>query len=94
MENQTAQERTQIDTKSLKELAIYLSGIKAGKGNLLPLGNIHLENLWNTIKYLHGDVRFYCKPQTDKEVCPNCTDSKFVKTENNHKICKDCGWTW
>lgn len=53
-----AQEVMPINTQSLKDLAIYLSGVKDGKGNLLPLGAIVLEDLWNTIKYLQGDVRF------------------------------------
>jgi hypothetical protein len=52
-------EREIIDTRSLKELAIYLSGLKDGKGNLLPLGTIVLDDLWNAIKYLQGDIR-YC----------------------------------
>ena len=58
MGNQPVQERVKIDTNSLKSLAIYLSGLKDGKGNLLPLGEIVLEELWNTISYLQGDVRF------------------------------------
>ena len=34
----------------LKELAIYLEGIKAGKGDLHPLGNAHIDALWETLK--------------------------------------------
>ena len=52
------QEKKVINTQSLTELAIYLSGVKDGKGNLLPLGTIVLEDLWDAIKYLQGDVRF------------------------------------
>ena len=52
------QEKIMVTTKSLKDLAIYLSGIKDGKGNLLPLGTIVLEDLWNAIKYIDGDSRF------------------------------------
>ena len=55
------QERVWIDIDYLTSLAIYLSGFKDGKGNLLPLGTIVLENLWNTIHYLEGDVRFTAK---------------------------------
>ena len=55
------QEKIEISTQSLRELAIYLSGIKDGKGNLLPLGTIVLEDLWNTIIYLDGDNRFTAK---------------------------------
>ena len=58
---QAKQEKQQISTQSLKDLAIYLSGIKDGKGNLLPLGTIVLEDLWDAIKYLDGDTRFTAK---------------------------------
>ena len=34
----------------LKEIALYLEGLKAGKGDLLPLGNIHLTELWKVVK--------------------------------------------
>lgn len=57
-DKQPVQERKMIDTKSLSNLAIYLSGVKDGKGNLLPLGTIVLDDLWDAIKYLQGDVRF------------------------------------
>jgi hypothetical protein len=52
------QEKQQVNIRSLTELAIYLSGVKDGKGNLLPLGTIVLDDLWNAIKYLQGDARF------------------------------------
>ena len=55
------QEKTEISTQSLKDLAIYLSGVKDGKGNLLPLGTIVLEDLWDVIKYIEGDKRFTAK---------------------------------
>ena len=58
---QAKQEKTEISTQSLKDLAIYLSGIKDGKGNLLPLGTIVLEDLWDAIKYIDGDTRFTAK---------------------------------
>lgn len=58
MNNQAVQEKVLINTKSLCDIAIYLSGVKDGKGNLLPLGNIVLEDLWATVKYLQGDVRY------------------------------------
>lgn len=61
MDNQPVQEKVKVDTGSLKSLAIYLSGLKDGKGNLLPLGTIVLEDLWNAISYLDGDVRFTAK---------------------------------
>ena len=51
-------EKIMIDTESLSKLAIYLSGLKDGKGNLLPLGTIVLDDLWNAISYLRGDGRY------------------------------------
>ena len=56
--DQPVQELKMINTQSLKDLAIYLSGVKDGKGNLLPLGTIVLEDLWDAVKYLQGDARF------------------------------------
>jgi hypothetical protein len=56
--DQPVQERKMINTQSLKDLAIYLSGVKDGKGNLLPLGTIVLDDLWDAVKYLQGDARF------------------------------------
>jgi len=56
--DQPVQGRKMINTQSLKDLAIYLSGVKDGKGNLLPLGTIVLEDLWDAVKYLQGDARF------------------------------------
>ena len=53
-----SQEKKKINIQSLKDIAIYLSGIKDGKGNLLPLGIISLNDLFDTISYLQGDVRF------------------------------------
>jgi hypothetical protein len=50
------QEKVIVNVRSLKEIAIYLSGLKDGRGNLLPLGTIVLDDLWNAIKYLQGDV--------------------------------------
>ena len=40
-------------TQMLKELAIYLEGIKQGKGNILPLGSHHIDVLWYAIDYLN-----------------------------------------
>ena len=57
----TKQEKIKLNVDSLKSLAIYLSGLRDGKGNLLPLGVIVLEDLWNTISYLQGDNRFTSK---------------------------------
>jgi len=47
--------KKQIDINSIRKIAVYLEGIKQGKGgNILPLGNIDLEQLWDSIDYLQG----------------------------------------
>ncbi len=58
-EVKTAMAKTPISTEDLASLAIWLSGFKEGRGNIRPLGTVALDNLWNTIHYLKGDVRFY-----------------------------------
>lgn len=52
--SKTVQEKKLVNTESLVHIAIYLSGLKEGKGNLLPLGINDLECLWDAIKYLQG----------------------------------------
>ena len=44
--------KTPPDIEHLKELAIFLEGLWFGKGNILPLGRIHLESLWDIYKQL------------------------------------------
>lgn len=56
--NDTEEVRVMINTKSLCDLALYLSGLKDGKGNLLPLGTNVLDDLWNVVSYLRGDVKY------------------------------------
>ena len=59
------QDMINIDTTSLVKLAIFLEGYKLGNGgNIRPLGNIDLDNLWNTIAYLRNDMRYQCKEHT------------------------------
>lgn len=65
-DNKQAMEKEIVSTDSLKDLAIYLSGVKDGKGNLLPLGTVVLDDLWKVIKYLQGDVRYTCPERDDK----------------------------
>ena len=51
-----------VEVSSLKNIAIFLEGVKQGRGgNLLPLGNNDLEQLWNAIAFLQGDERFECR---------------------------------
>ena len=61
IEDTPSKERLAINTESLTRLAIYLSGVRDGKGNLLPLGTIVLDDLWNAISYLEGSNLFYSK---------------------------------
>ena len=60
-------EKISVDIDSLIKLAIFLDGYKQGKGNLLPLGTDNLEQLWNAIKYLQGDVRYKCEKRQNQE---------------------------
>lgn len=41
-----------ITISSLERIALFLEGMKAGKGDLLPLGTEDLEQLWTAMKYL------------------------------------------
>ena len=54
MENQNKGANEQIPgTDSLNRIAIFIEGIKIGKGgNILPLGNNDLEQLWEAIVFL------------------------------------------
>ena len=57
-EAKTEVSRQQVEVSSLKTIAVYLEGVKQGKGgNLLPLGNNDLEQLWNAIALLKEDER-------------------------------------
>jgi len=55
------QEKIRVNSEPLHEVLLYLTGLKDGKGNLLPMGTIVLDELQNTIKYLQGDKRYYAK---------------------------------
>jgi hypothetical protein len=52
-EQKPSQERVYANISSLRDIALYLEGMKAGKGNLLPLGTIVLDDLWSVIKELN-----------------------------------------
>ena len=43
-----------IDVNSLRIIAVYLEGIKIGKGSLHPLGLHDLEQLWNAVNYFQN----------------------------------------
>ena len=72
-ESKTSIRKQEIQVDSLKTIAIFLEGIKQGRGgNLLPLGNNDLEQLWNTIHLLKGDERFTAiNPQEKKDIQDN-----------------------
>ena len=66
--NEPMQERCNIE--SIVKIAIYLEGIKQGKGgNIQPLGNIDLENLWKAVGELRDYQSGYIKTNqlTEKE---------------------------
>ena len=63
----TSSLKKKINTDSLVQIAIYLSGVKDGKGNLLPLGTIVLQDLWNAIKYLRGESGYICPERIEEE---------------------------
>lgn len=51
-----------VEVDSLKKVAIFLEGVKQGRGgNIQPLGTNDLEQLWNAIAFLQGDERFECR---------------------------------
>ena len=47
----TDQERKDAQ-RLLREIAMFLEGLKQGKGDLLPLGTVHLAALWAAIQNL------------------------------------------
>lgn len=34
----------------VRDIALYLEGLKAGKGDLHPLGSMHLTELWAVVR--------------------------------------------
>ena len=67
--------------ESLKQIAFYLSGLKDGKGNLLPLGTVVLEDLWDAIKYLQGIPE---KKETT-DTLKQDTKNSFLSTYTDYK---------
>ena len=61
-ETKTEIGKQNVEVDSLRKIAIYLEGIKQGRGgNIQPLGTNDLEQLWNAISFLNGDERFECR---------------------------------
>lgn len=50
----TAQEYAR---ESLVKIGYFLEGIKQGKGNVLPLGERDLENLWLIAKWIEKPLK-------------------------------------
>ena len=55
-------EQVRVNTETLKDLALFLEGMKFGRGgSMRPLGTIVLDDLWGAIKYLRGDKKYYAE---------------------------------
>lgn len=84
--NETAQEKRVINVDSLSNILIFLSGINIGKGDLLPLGKIVLEDLSDAISYLNGDVRFTTERNVRKDQPKEeCITEPFAGLDNLFK---------
>lgn len=63
-DNKTSQEKVYANPDSLRELAIYLEGLKNGRGgNLHPLGTRVLDELWAVIEELNFNGKIECYPR-------------------------------
>lgn len=51
-------ENTVVDTSSLYNVIIYLSGIVKGQGHLDPIGTESLKNLMSAYRYCRGDIGY------------------------------------
>ncbi len=61
-EIKTKMVKKNIEVGRLTKVAIFLEGIKVGRGgDIQPLGTYDLEQLWDAIAFLQGDERFECK---------------------------------
>lgn len=84
-EAKTQTSKKNVEVSSLKSIAIFLEGVKQGRGgNLLPLGNNDLEQLWNAIAFLQGDERFECrdfKPCTIHDVIERFSGENLMKQQ-------------
>lgn len=53
LDNYFTEKPINIDAKSLRNIAMFLEGIKQGKGNIIPLGTNDLDELWKAIEYFN-----------------------------------------
>ena len=59
MNEKTSMEKINVEIDGLKKIALFLEGVKLGRGGSIhPLGTHDLEQLWGAIAYLQGDVRY------------------------------------
>jgi len=65
------------DSDSLRDIALFLEGVKHGRGgNIQPLGNYSLKQLWLAVKYFRHDIPSNDKDdEIDNEVCNSYTQS-------------------
>ena len=64
IETQSSAEKIIVYPDGLKKIGLFLEGYKLGKGgNILPLGNHDLEQLWHIVAFLQGDVRYELSQQ-------------------------------
>ena len=66
-EPKTSMERKPINIDGLARIGLWLDGYKAGRGNLGSMGNIRLEELWEIVGFLQGDVRYYNPKEHDMD---------------------------
>ena len=61
-DDRQAQEPIFISPDALKTIGLVLEGMKLGRGgNIHPMGTVNLEELWEILHFLRGDVRYKLK---------------------------------
>ena len=60
---EAVQDRVYANVSSLRDIALLLEGMKIGKGNLLPLGTIALDDLWSVIRELTHSGKIEVPPK-------------------------------
>jgi len=57
---EAVQERVRIEIWPIKIAALFLEGIKIGRGgDILPFGTIAIDELWDLMNYLKGNKATY-----------------------------------
>ena len=77
--------------QSLRDIALYLEGIKEGRGNLLPLGTSVLGDLWDAIRHIQQIEA--CEAQSHEHIDDNSLinnqPSGVEKEKMENEICCD-----